>query len=50
MSDDEEYLLKEALSLLGQFDGLPNLDALESLRLGLGVRKYDKQIISFSKN
>lgn len=39
MSDDEEYLLKEALSLLGQFEGLPNLDALEGLRLELGVRR-----------
>jgi len=51
MTDDEEYLLSEALSLLGQFDGLPNLDALEGLRLGLGVtRKERRQIISFTKN
>ena len=50
MSDDEEYLLSEALSLLGQFDGLPNLDGLESLRLGLGVRTPKRQIISLSKN
>ena len=50
MTSDEEYLLSEALSLLGQFDGLPNLDALEGLRLGLGLRKSDKQIISFTKN
>lgn len=49
MSSDEEYLLSEALSLLGQFDGLPNLDALESFRLGLGIRK-EKKIISFTKN
>lgn len=39
LSNDEEYLLKEALSLLGQFDGLPNLEALENLRIGLGVKK-----------
>ena len=45
MSEDEEYLLSEAISLLGQFDGLPNLDELESLRLGLGVRKPQRQII-----
>lgn len=50
MTDDEKYLLREALSLLGQFDGLPNLDALEGLRLGLGVRQQDKKIISFTKN
>ena len=49
MTDDEKYLLKEALSLLGQFDGLPNLDGLESLRKGLDV-KTDRQIISFTKN
>lgn len=50
LSNDEEYLLREALSLLGQFDGLPNLDALEGLRLGLGVRSNDRKIISFTKN
>lgn len=50
MSDDEEYLLREALSMLGQFDGLPNLEALEGLRIGLGVRRNDRKIISLSKN
>lgn len=50
LTDDEEYLLKEALSLLGQFDGLPNLKSLEGIRLGLGVGKEKRQIISFSKN
>lgn len=49
LSKDEEYLLSEALSLLGHFEGLPNLDALEGLRLGLGVRTNQK-IIAFSKN
>jgi predicted DNA-binding transcriptional regulator YafY len=49
MTDDEKHLLSEALSLLGQFDGLPNLDALENFRLGLGVRESHK-IISFTKN
>lgn len=49
MSEDEKYLLSEALSLLGQFDGLPNLDGLETLRKGLNV-KTDRQIISFTKN
>ena len=50
MSDDEEYLLREALSLLGQFDGLPNLEALEGLRLGLGINKNGRKIISLAKN
>ena len=50
LSDDEEYLLGEALSLLGQFDGLPNLDSLESLRLGLCNHHTDRKIISLSKN
>lgn len=50
MSEDEAYLLREALSLLGQFDGLPNLDALESLRLSLGVRQGSRNIVSFTKN
>ena len=49
MTEDEKYLLAEALSLLGQFDGLPNLEGLESLRNGLNV-KTDRQIISFTKN
>ena len=49
MTEDEKYLLSEALSLLGQFDGLPNLDGLEALRKGLHV-KTDRQIISFTKN
>lgn len=49
MSDDEKYLLREAMALLGQFDGLPNLDRLESLRVGLDI-KSERQIISFTKN
>lgn len=50
LSDDEEYLLKEALSLLGQFDGLPNLEGLEGLRQGLGVKHSERKIVSFTKN
>ena len=50
LTDDEKYLLREALSLLGQFDGLPNLDALESLRLGLSVKDDKRKIISFTRN
>lgn len=50
MSDDEQYLLREAFSLLGQFEGLPNLEDLENLRLSLGVRRQKRQIVSFTKN
>lgn len=50
LTDDEEYLLKEALALLGQFDGLPNLEGLEGLRLGLGVKHNEREIVSFTKN
>lgn len=49
MTDDEKYLLSEAFSLLGQFDGLPNLEALESLRASLEM-KSDRRIVSFAKN
>lgn len=49
MTEDEKYLLSEALSMLGQFDGLPNLEGLESLRKGLKV-KEDRQIVSFTRN
>jgi predicted DNA-binding transcriptional regulator YafY len=50
MNDDEAYLLRELLSLLGQFDGLPNFEALEGLRMGLGVKREQRPIISFTKN
>lgn len=49
MTSDEKYLLKEALSLLGQFEGLPNLDALENFRLSLEPNN-NKRIVSFTKN
>lgn len=49
LTSDEEYLLSEALSLLGQFDGLPDFEALDSLRKGLNVTN-ERQIISFTKN
>lgn len=49
MSEEEEYLLSQALSLLGQFDGLPNLEELERLRIGLAP-KAERQIVSFTKN
>ncbi len=44
------YLLREAMSLLRQFEGLPNLEALERLRIGLSVKKNEQSIISFTKN
>lgn len=50
MSSEESYLLHEALTILGQFEGLPNLDALERLRLGLKLNRKQKKIISFTKN
>lgn len=50
LSDNEKYLLKETLSLLGQFDGLPNLDALERLRQGLGIKEHENRTVSFTKN
>jgi len=49
LSDEEEYLLSQALSLLGQFDGLPKLEELERLRIGLPP-KAERQIVSFMKN
>ncbi len=50
LTDDEVYLLRQALSLLGQFDGLPNLEALESLRKGLSEKECERSVISFTKN
>ena len=49
LTDDEKHLLGEAFTLLGQFDGLPNLEGLERLRESLIV-KTDRQIVSFTKN
>lgn len=49
MSADEEYLLSEALTLLGQFDGLPNLGDLEALRLGLGVKKQNTKLYRYQR-
>jgi predicted DNA-binding transcriptional regulator YafY len=49
LTDDEKYLLGEAFTLLGQFDGLPNLEGLERLRESLKVNT-DRQIVSFTKN
>lgn len=49
MTEDEKYLLSETLSMLGQFDGLPNLEGLDDLKKSLEV-KTNRQIVSFAKN
>ena len=49
MTEDEKYLLSETLSMLGQFDGLPNLEGLDALKKSLDV-KTEWQIVSFDKN
>lgn len=49
LTDDEKHLLGEAFTLLGQFDGLPDLGGLERLRESLKV-KTDRKIVSFTKN
>lgn len=52
MSDDEKYLLKEALRMLGQFQDLPNFESLERLRASLNEKEKveDRKIVSFAKN
>lgn len=50
LNDDEKLMLREALRLVGQFDGLPEFAALEKLRLGLGVGDDASKVISFQKN
>ena len=49
---DEEEILKEALSSLGQFEGLDNFKWLEVLRKKLDMHEEKKKrpLISFSKN
>ena len=50
LTPDERYLLRELFSLFGQFDGLPELEGLERLRLGLHSTKRRRPIISLTKN
>ncbi|MBQ7855259.1 MAG: WYL domain-containing protein [Muribaculaceae bacterium] len=50
LSDDEKFLIREALSLLGKFDGLPDFDGLNSLKSSLGIDKSYNAIVSFDKN
>ena len=49
LTDDEQFLLSEVLSLLGQFDGLPDFDGLESLRGKVEI-KDGPRIVAFDKN
>lgn len=50
LSDDEKYLLCETLSILGQFEGLPNLDGIKNLQSDFGVKHNGRKIVSFTKN
>ena len=50
LNSDEKYLLRELLSMMGRFDGLPMMEGLERLRLSLGGRAQHQPIISFTKN
>lgn len=50
LTNEEEYLLKQALSLLGQFDGLPEFNGLEGWRRALNVSHDEPQIVSFTRN
>ncbi len=49
LSDDEKNLLQEALSTLGQFDGLENFEWLDGFKKSLEIEDRRK-IISFSRN
>lgn len=50
MSEDEKYLLDGALSLVGQFEGLPGLEGLENLQRKEGVEDDKRHIVSFTRN
>ena len=50
LSEDEKFLLRELLSLVGQFDGLPMLEGLENLRQTLKPVVPSKSIVSISRN
>lgn len=49
LTADEEYILTEVLSLLGQFDGLPDFDGLEKLCSSFDV-KTNRKIVSIAKS
>lgn len=48
MTPEEEELLVVAFNMLGQFDGLPNLETLENIRIGLD--NTQSKAISLTKN
>ncbi len=52
LTSDEEEILKEALSSLGQFEGLENFKWLEILKRKLDMphEKKDRPVISFARN
>ena len=49
ISREEQNLLREVLSTIGQFDGLDNFGWLEDFKIGLGLKER-RQIICFSYN
>ena len=49
LSSDEETLLSEVLSTVGQFDGLDNFEWLDTLKQRLNIREA-RRIISFANN
>jgi len=49
LSEDEKYLMRDLLSIVGQFDGLPELETLEDMRQRLQLGE-EKQCIALSKN
>lgn len=53
LNDDEKLMLRETIRMIGRFDGLPNLAALERLRRsvdGGDEDEDDREIISFTRN
>lgn len=49
LSNEEKNLLREMLSTIGQFDGLPNFEWLDRFKIGLGLEE-PRKVISFSNN
>lgn len=49
ISTEEQNLLREVLSTIGQFDGLDNFGWLEDFKIGLHIEER-RQIISFANN
>lgn len=49
LTGDESYLLSEVLSLMGKFEGLPEMQGLDNLKKSLEI-KSGRNIISLDKN